>query len=333
MDQNEVLGQIIEEEGKWYSHIESLKINRNIRGLLEEYALLKSEREQYGPDESREQKLNYPLEGKFNCIREALQNTDIAKYIKKNKELEVKRLGYGYLGDLARGNINITLFLLDSLKTDFNSDNKQTITIELSSARELDNKIIVDKILDMVDDDNIENSYLFEIISRGFKKPTNITAALKKIEDHYKNPPKRFFVGHEFSNKKLKNLRKTIEGSLREVGLDNKFKPLYLDLEEREGNLLEKIHNQIKETEFGIYDLSKSTKEGMGSLPNLSVTLEVGLSKGIGKRFYIIVKEGIKIEGLISDLGGEIYNPYKNDSELREKLCQIFNKEKKRLGY
>jgi hypothetical protein len=108
-----------------------------------------------------------------------------------------------------------------------------------------------------------------------------------------------YFVAHEFSKQDTDDLRTAIEEAFKSLELE----AYYADLEVRQSHILEKIKDMILHTQFGIYDISNTTK------PN--VFIELGLAMAFGKAFYIICKKGTTIPADLAGLDRIEYESYK----------------------
>ncbi len=110
------------------------------------------------------------------------------------------------------------------------------------------------------------------------------------IREDLKKKRRPVFIAHVFTESEIDDLRRAISDAFK----DTPFSPYYADVDIREGHiLLDKIVENVRNTEFGIYDISLPNK------PN--VFLELGISMGLGKPYYLICKSGTEIP---SDLAG-----------------------------
>jgi hypothetical protein len=124
-----------------------------------------------------------------------------------------------------------------------------------------------------------------------------------------------YFVAHEFGRQETDDLRSAIEEAFKLLGLI----PYYADIEVRQGHILDKIKDMIIHTQFGIYDISNTTK------PN--VFIELGLAMAAGKAFFIICKKGTTIPADLAGLDRIEYESYKQlTSALVSKVVNIIQK-------
>lgn len=120
-----------------------------------------------------------------------------------------------------------------------------------------------------------------------------------------------YFVAHEFSEKKRDDLRGAIEEAFRKSGL----KAYYADKEIRQKHILEKIEERILTTQFGIYDVTNC---------NPNVCLELGIARGAGKPYYIILEKGSQLPADLQGLDRIEYKSYKHlTKELKKKVVLV----------
>lgn len=82
---------------------------------------------------------------------------------------------------------------------------------------------------------------------------------------------------------------------------------------------MQKIANQIKESEFGIYDIT-------GWNPN--VTLELGLALGMAERVYVALNpKETEMDDLPSDLKGMDRLQYESYSDFQDELERLISQE------
>ena len=168
---------------------------------------------------------------------------------------------------------------------------------------------------------NIPESYFNAIVFSPFNvTDTNILKMahetanghyeMLKQEDISKN---EYFVAHDFSKEKIDDLRRAIEEAFE--GKD--LKPYYADSEVRGGShiLKEKIAPKIEYTRFGIFDISETKK------PN--VFIELGVSMGLNKPYYLIAREGTEIPTDLQGLDRIEYSSFKDLTEKLKKLIKI----------
>jgi predicted nucleotide-binding protein len=118
--------------------------------------------------------------------------------------------------------------------------------------------------------------------------------------------PKEYFVAHEFSRQKRDDLRRAIDEALADSGLT----PYYADIEVRQGHIFkDKILLKIRETQFGIYDVSNPRK------PN--VFMELGAAIAMDKTCFIICWKGTRLP---SDVLGLDHIEYDSHLDLTDQL-------------
>ena len=124
--------------------------------------------------------------------------------------------------------------------------------------------------------------------------------------------PKKFdyFVGHSFGGTDADDLREAIEEVL------DGLRPYYADKDYAEGQIFkDKILERIKETKFGLYEISQHSP---------SVYLELGAAIALEKRAYILCKKGTKIPSNLGGLDRIEYTSFKHLKEqLREKVQEL----------
>jgi predicted nucleotide-binding protein len=105
-------------------------------------------------------------------------------------------------------------------------------------------------------------------------------------------------------------LRTAIQSALQDSGLH----PYFADKEVVEGQIfLNKILPKIRNSRFGIYDISNPEK------PN--VFIELGAAIAIGARYYIIVRKGVTVPSDLLGLDRIEYQSFEHlKSELRQKI-------------
>ena len=107
------------------------------------------------------------------------------------------------------------------------------------------------------------------------------------------------FVAHEFSRQKKDDLRRAIDEALADSGLS----PYYADNEVRQGHIFkDKILLKIRDTRFGIYDVSNPRK------PN--VFMELGAAIAMGKPCFIICAQGTRLPSDVLGLDHIEYESY-----------------------
>lgn len=119
-----------------------------------------------------------------------------------------------------------------------------------------------------------------------------------------------YFVGHSFGGTDAGDLREAIEEAL------DGLRPYYADKDYAEGQIFkDKILERIKETKFGLYEISQHSP---------SVYLELGAAIALEKRAYILCKAGTKIPSNLAGLDRIEYTSFKHLREqLREKVQEL----------
>jgi hypothetical protein len=119
-----------------------------------------------------------------------------------------------------------------------------------------------------------------------------------------------YFVGHSFGGTDAGDLREAIEETL------DGLRPYYADKDYVEGQIFkDKILERIKETKFGLYEISQHSP---------SVYLELGAAIALEKRAYILCKKGTKIPSNLDGLDRIEYTSFKHLKEqLREKVQEL----------
>jgi len=149
-----------------------------------------------------------------------------------------------------------------------------------------------------------------DLVLRKPFRPENLKDIVESmlIRADLKAQKKPVFVAHEFSAEQFDDLRAALARSFA----DSSFELYYADKELRPGHiLLGKIVERIKDTEFGIYDLSREGR------PN--VILELGIAIGLGKPYYIVTRKGCMLP---SDLAGLDHIEYASFEDLTRQLVQ-----------
>jgi len=132
------------------------------------------------------------------------------------------------------------------------------------------------------------------------------------IREDLKKQLRPVFVGHVFAHSEIDDLRKAISKAFRRTP----FAPYYADVDVQEGHILiDKIIEKIRQTEFGIYDISLPEK------PNVFV--ELGMSMGSGKPYYLIARSGSKIPADLAGLDRIEYVSYTDlSNQIKEKIVK-----------
>ncbi|MDD2307932.1 MAG: hypothetical protein PHP53_24730 [Prolixibacteraceae bacterium] len=126
---------------------------------------------------------------------------------------------------------------------------------------------------------------------------------------------RQIFVAYSYRLYPSKDYRRVYEN------LEKAFNVKFIFADEKISNLhiLQKIVNYVRESKFGIYDIS-------GWNPN--VTLELGLALGMNERAFIAIDPGkTTIEEVPSDLRGVDRIQYNSYSSLEEQLERLLSQE------
>lgn len=114
-------------------------------------------------------------------------------------------------------------------------------------------------------------------------------------------PTNRYFVAHVFDQESLDDLRNAIEAAFASTGLV----PIYADKHLTDGHILtDKIFPDIESSLFGLFEISNQNK------PNTFI--ELGYSKGKGKKCILIIKKGIEPPSDLAGFDRIIYSSYKD---------------------
>lgn len=248
----------------------------------------------------------------------------IATYL-RNQEYSVKTHAINFLGDV--DNRESLLSLVECLLSEKDSDILSRIKDVLCKSENLDEiKDFFINSIESTSGDRFER--LAEIISlKGdhyFLKDIIIKLKYRCPIGHKKCgediiPSNSFFVGHQFSQEKKDDLRKSINDAVEQVVKE--CTPYYADNELRQV-LFCKICNKIQSTRFGIYDISKETDKGF--TPNPNVMLELGLSLAFSKTTIIIMKAGQEAPSDLKWADIIFYESYKKlEGELIKKLPNV----------
>lgn len=124
------------------------------------------------------------------------------------------------------------------------------------------------------------------------------------------------FVAHHFIKEELDDFRSVIE---KVLGGHNLI-PYYTDQDLGPCHILCKICRKIRNTQFGIYDISNEKCTGK---PNPNVTLELGMAYGFGKHALLTARKGSRI---LSDISGFDRIEYQSYKELFEELNKKMDK-------
>lgn len=111
------------------------------------------------------------------------------------------------------------------------------------------------------------------------------------------------FVAHSYTVKNKDDLRNAINN-----GISGQYNLFYADDKVISGPMFCKICKAIKETKFGIYEISDR---------NPNVMLELGLALGLGKRCLLLTEENSKVPADISGQDRVVYSTYQ---QLQERL-------------
>lgn len=127
--------------------------------------------------------------------------------------------------------------------------------------------------------------------------------------------PRQVFVAYSYRLYDKRDYRKPFQ----EIG--NAFNVDFIFADEKISSLhiLQKIANQIKESEFGIYDIT-------GWNPN--VTLELGLALGMSEKVFVALNpEKTEMDDLPSDLKGMDRLQYSSHSQFQDELERLLSQE------
>jgi len=127
--------------------------------------------------------------------------------------------------------------------------------------------------------------------------------------------PRQVFVAYSYRLYDIRDYRRPF----LEVGKAFKVDFVFADEKISSLHILQKIANQIKESQFGIYDIS-------GWNPN--VTLELGLALGMNERVFVALNpEKTEMNDLPSDLKGIDRLQYNSFSKLQDELERLLSQE------
>src|SRR5262245_42430613 len=122
---------------------------------------------------------------------------------------------------------------------------------------------------------------------------------------------RQVFVAYSYRDIDRRDYRRSFERAAR----DFKIKFVFADEKITSLHILQKIANYIRESEFGIYDISAW---------NPNVTLELGLALGMGERAFIALNPTTTdMKDVPSDLKGVDRLQYTTFSTLEEELERL----------
>jgi hypothetical protein len=125
----------------------------------------------------------------------------------------------------------------------------------------------------------------------------------------------RVFVAHEYNQKTMQDYRKVFSDVQKAFAVHFVFP----DKEITSQHIFEKIKEMIKGSEFCIFDLSRW---------NPNVTLELGYTVGINKKYHIVVNQGRRGQKVPSDLQGYGRQEYTSFSSLSSCLINLLTEER-----
>lgn len=127
--------------------------------------------------------------------------------------------------------------------------------------------------------------------------------------------PRQVFVAYSYRLYDKRDYRKAFD----EVGKAFGVNFVFADEKISSLHILQKIANQIRESEFGIYDIT-------GWNPN--VTLELGLALGMAERVFVALNpKQTEMDDLPSDLKGMDRLQYGSFSEFQDELERLLSQE------
>ena len=127
--------------------------------------------------------------------------------------------------------------------------------------------------------------------------------------------PRQVFVAYSYRLYDKRDYRKPFD----EVGKAFEVEFVFADEKISSLHILQKIANQIKESEFSIYDIT-------GWNPN--VTLELGLALGMSEKVFIALNpEKTEMDDLPSDLKGMDRLQYNSHSQFQDELERLISQE------
>ena len=125
--------------------------------------------------------------------------------------------------------------------------------------------------------------------------------------------PRQVFVAYSYRHYDKKDYRRAFEN----VGKAFDIEFVFADEKISSLHILQKIANYIRESQFGIYDITAW---------NPNVTLELGLALGMGERVFISLNpEQTEMTDVPSDLKGVDRLQYKSYSTLEEELERLIS--------
>lgn len=125
--------------------------------------------------------------------------------------------------------------------------------------------------------------------------------------------PRQVFVAYSYRHIDKKDYRRAFESVGKAFGVDFVF----ADEKISSLHILQKIANYIRESQFGIYDITAW---------NPNVTLELGLALGMGERVFISLNpEQTEMTDVPSDLKGVDRLQYRSFTSLEEELERLIS--------
>lgn len=125
--------------------------------------------------------------------------------------------------------------------------------------------------------------------------------------------PRQVFVAYSYRHYDKRDYRRAFEN----VGKAFDVKFIFADEKITSLHILQKIANYIRESQFGVYDITAW---------NPNVTLELGLALGMGERVFISLNpDETEMTDVPSDLKGVDRLQYKSFSSLEEEIERLIS--------
>lgn len=125
--------------------------------------------------------------------------------------------------------------------------------------------------------------------------------------------PRQVFVAYSYRHYDKRDYRRAFENVGKAFGVEF----IFADEKISSLHILQKIANYIKESQFGIYDITAW---------NPNVTLELGLALGMGERVFISLNpDETEMTDVPSDLKGVDRLQYKSFSSLEDELERLIS--------
>lgn len=127
--------------------------------------------------------------------------------------------------------------------------------------------------------------------------------------------PRQVFVAYSYRHYDKRDYRRAFET----VGKAFEIDFVFADERISSLHILQKIANYIRESQFGIYDITSW---------NPNVTLELGLALGMGERVFIALNpDETELEDVPSDLKGVDRLQYESFSSLEDEIERLISQE------